>query len=268
MRHFPTTYNGCKKVNTTEPIPLSYWDNRFVWSTGSTKLSNCYTQYKTTITPGFTNKVVNFGSPQASNTYVWMNDEKWRMIRNDSTFIYNEISFTLPRTSTTQQQTIQTMNQMFQDKNLDILWTPTEEGYKLLTLGGSFSGTFFDLNFQGINKISVKPNYILWPYSFQTSSQNCSITREYYISDYPVDITNNLSQIKLFSNIVQSKGTQPLITTVDIESLNNNYYQRPHLCIPCSDKLHKLTFTLTDLNDRLLAFNGNIYLLLLFKVTN
>ena len=261
-------YNGCNIVNSTNIIPLSYWDNRFVWSTGNKKISNCFTQYKTTITPGFTNKVVNFGSPQASNTYVWMNDEKWRMIRNDSTFIYNEISFTLPRISTTQQRTIQTMNQMFQDKNLDILWTPTEEGYKLLSLGGTFSGTFFNLNFQGVNKISVKPNYILWPYSFQTSNQNCSITREYYISDYPVDITNNLSQIKLFSNIVQSKGTQPLITTVDIENLNNNYYQRPHLCIPCSDKLHKLTFTLTDLNDRLLAFNGNIYLLLLFKVTN
>ena len=265
-------YNGSKRVNSTEIIPLSYWDNRFVWSTGGKKVSNCYTQYKTTITPGFTDKVVNFGKPQTSNTYIWMTDNQWRTTRNESTFNYNiqnnSTLFTLPKTSTTQQQTIQTMNQMFQDKNLDILWTPTEEGYKLLSLGGSFSGTFFDLNFQGINKISVKPNYILWPYSFQTSSQNCSITREYYISDYPVDITNNLSQIKLFSNIVQSKGTQPLITTVDIENLNNNYYQRPHLCIPCSDKLHKLTFTLTDLNDRLLAFNGNIYLLLLFKVTN
>ena len=85
-----------------------------------------------------------------------------------------------------------------------------------------------------------------------------------YYSQYPVDITKGYSNIRLYSNIVQSK-TEPLLTTIQLDSLYNNYFYRNRMYIPCSSTLDRLTFNFLDENGSELSFNGNIYLLVYFK---
>ncbi|KNB41605.1 hypothetical protein JH06_5512 [Blastocystis sp. subtype 4] len=57
-------------------------------------------------------------------------------------------------------------------------------------------------------------------------------------SDNPVDITNGLSNIKLYCNI------------------------------PCSDQLDRLEYEFRNEKDEPLSFLGNIYLLLTFMIKN
>ena len=85
-----------------------------------------------------------------------------------------------------------------------------------------------------------------------------------YYSEFPVDITKGYSNIRLYSNIVQSK-TEPLLSTIQLDSLYNNYFYRNRMYTPCSSTLDKLTFDFLDENDKELKFNGNIYLLVNFK---
>lgn len=259
-------YNGSKKVNSTEIIPLSYWDNRFVWSTGGTKVSVCFTQYKNTIIPSFTDKMVSFGNPQTANTYIWMNDDKWKASGKTAKFIYTlgDKSRTMNiAVSSTQQKTIESMNLGFTTGGYDLLWTPSDQGYKLLLHGGTCGGTFFTIDYLGIDKMIITPSYILWPYTFKFNSQNCRVTQGYYLSDNPVDITNNLSTLKLYCNIVKSR-TKPLLCNIPIDDLSKNYFYKNRLVIPCTERLDQLEYEFRDENDKEIPFLGNIYLLVTF----
>ena len=259
-------YNGCNKVNSTNIIPLSYWDNRFVWSIGSTKVSACFTQYKNTIIPSFTDKMVSFGNPQTANTYIWMNDDKWKASGKTAKFIYTlgdksrTMNIAIP---STQQMTIRSMNLGFTTGGYDLLWTPSDQGYKLLTHGGTCSGTFFTIDYLGIDKMIITPSYILWPYTFKFNPQNCRVQEGYYLSDNPVDITNNLSTLKLYCNIVKSR-TKPLLCNIPIDDLSKNYFYKNRLVIPCTERLDQLEYEFRDENDKEIPFLGNIYLLVTF----
>ena len=260
-------YNGCSKVNSTNIIPLSYWDNRFVWSLGNNiKVSKSFTQYKTVITPAFTNKVVSFGQAQTANQYIWMNDDKWKATGASCTFIYTlgDKSRTMNiAVSSTQQKTIESMNLGFTSGGYDLLWTPSDQGYKLLLHGGTCGGTFFTIDYLGIDKMIITPSYILWPYTFKFNSQNCRVTQGYYLSDNPVDITNNLSTLKLYCNIVKSR-TKPLLCNIPIDDLSKNYFYKNRLVIPCTERLDQLEYEFRDENDKEIPFLGNIYLLVTF----
>ena len=259
-------YNGTKKVNSTNIIPLSYWDNRFIWSTGGKKVSVCFTQYRNTILPAFTDKVVGFGNPQTSNTYINMNDDKWKASGKTAKFIYTlgdksrTMNIGIP---STQQMTIRSMNLGFTSGGYDLLWTPSDQGYKLLTHGGTCSGTFFTIDYLGIDKMIITPSYILWPYTFKFNPQNCRVQEGYYLSDNPVDITNNLSTLKLYCNIVKSR-TRPLLCNIPIDDLSKNYFYKNRLVIPCTERLDQLEYEFRDENDNEIPFLGNIYLLVTF----
>ena len=73
--------------------------------------------------------------------------------------------------------------------------------------------------------------------------------------DYPVDITNGVSNIKLYWNVVKSK-TRPLLSNIPLEDLYKN-----RIMIPCSDRLERLEYEFRNENDELLSFLGNIDLL-------
>ena len=54
------------------------------------------------------------------------------------------------------------------------------------------------------------------------------------VSKYPVDITNGLSNIRLYCNIVKGKTT-PLLTNVPMDSLYKNYFYKNRMLILCSE---------------------------------
>lgn len=262
--------NGSRSFNSKASfIPFSYWDNRFLFS-GNTKYSCIFTQYGNEIDISIKDKIIStFNSPFGTRSYIVLQDNKWKTGWGSTTFKYsvanssNSTTITIPSSSGTQPQFIQVMNQLFETNNLNIQWTVAEDGYKLLTLGGIFSGTFFNLKVLGIPNIEVKANYILWPYTFSQSTQTCHVGRGYFMSDSPCDITNNLSNLKLYCNIVKSK-TKPLLSNIPIDDLNKNYFYKNRLLIPCLEFLDRLEYEFRDENDEELSFLGNIYLLLSF----
>ena len=73
--------------------------------------------------------------------------------------------------------------------------------------------------------------------------------------DYPVDITNGVSNIKLYWNVMKSK-TRPLLSNIPLEDLYKN-----RIMIPCSDRLERLEYEFRNENDELLSFLGIIDLL-------
>ena len=85
------------------------------------------------------------------------------------------------------------------------------------------------------------------------------------VGDYPVDITNGLSNIRLYCNIVKSKTT-PLLANIPMDSLYKNYFYKNRMLIPCSELLDRIEYELKDENDDPLSFIGNIYLLIGFTV--
>ena len=85
------------------------------------------------------------------------------------------------------------------------------------------------------------------------------------VGEYPVDITNGLSNIRLYCNIVKSKTT-PLLTNVPMDSLYKNYFYKSRMLVPCSELLDRIEYELKDENDEPLSFIGNIYLLIGFTV--
>ena len=87
------------------------------------------------------------------------------------------------------------------------------------------------------------------------------------VADYPVDITNGLSNICLYCNIVKSKTT-PLLANIPMDSLYKNYFYKNRMLIPCSELLDRIDYELKDENDETLSFIGNIYLLIGFTVVN
>ena len=85
------------------------------------------------------------------------------------------------------------------------------------------------------------------------------------VGEYPVDITNGLSNIRLYCNIVKSK-TIPLLANVPMDSFYKNYFYNNRMLVPCSELLDRIVYELKDENDEPLSFIGNIYLLIGFTV--
>ena len=156
---------------------------------------------------------------------------------------------------------IDKMNKWFQDNNIDLQWTFNDLYYILISDKDiTFSASFNTLN--KIEQISGGSDNIKLRWRFDDGMYYNTL-KDFY-SEYPVDITKGYSNIRLYSNIVQSK-TEPLLTTIQLDSLYNNYFYRNRMYIPCSSTLDKLTFDFLDENGNELTFNGNIYLLVNFK---
>ena len=85
------------------------------------------------------------------------------------------------------------------------------------------------------------------------------------VAKYPVDITNGLSNIRLYCNIVKSK-TNPLLVNIPMDSLYKNYFYKNRMLIPCSELLDRIEYELKDENDESLSFIGNVYLMIGFTV--
>ena len=85
------------------------------------------------------------------------------------------------------------------------------------------------------------------------------------VAEYPVNITNGLSNIRLYCNIVKSKTT-PLLTNIPMDSLYKNYFYKNRMLILCSELLDRIEYELKDENDEPLSFIGIIYLLIGFTV--
>ncbi|CBK23964.2 uncharacterized protein [Blastocystis hominis] len=86
------------------------------------------------------------------------------------------------------------------------------------------------------------------------------------VAEYPVDITNGLSNIQLYCNIVKSK-TIPLLVNVPMDSLYKNYFYKNRMLVPCSELLDRIVYELKDENGDPLSFIGNVYLLIGFTVS-
>ena len=87
------------------------------------------------------------------------------------------------------------------------------------------------------------------------------------VAEYYVDITNGLSNIQLYCNIVKSKTT-PLLTNIPMDSLYKNYFYKNRMLVPCSELLDRIEYELKDENDEPLSFIWIIYLLIRFIVVN
>lgn len=161
----------------------------------------------------------------------------------------------------TQKMIIDKMNQYFVDNEIPLQWTFNDLYYILISDKDiRFSASFNPLN--KVEQFSGGSDNIKLRWRFDDDMYYNTI-KDYY-SEFPVDITKGYSNIRLYSNIVQSK-TNPLLSTIQLDSLYNNYFYRNRMYIPCSSTLDKLTFNFLDENDKELKFNGNIYLLVNFK---
>lgn len=113
-----------------------------------------------------------------------------------------------------------------------------------VTLDSSFIGSSNPVNGSISHKWFV-------PYDDERMLDN---TRTLF-GDYPVDITNGVSNIKLYWNVLKSK-TKLLLSNIPLEDLYKN-----RIMIPCSDRLERLEYEFRNENDELLSFLGNIDLL-------
>ena len=160
----------------------------------------------------------------------------------------------------TQTDLVWRMNQCFDAVALNIQWIPESDGYYIhADYVFSLSGTLGT-----IIPASGSQSHT-WRIPFDDGV--------YYVNygpmvgEYPVDITNGLSNIRLYCNIVKSK-TIPLLANVPMDSLYKNYFYKNRMLIPCSELLDRIEYELKDENDEALSFIGNIYLLIGFTVIN
>ena len=160
----------------------------------------------------------------------------------------------------TQTDLVWRLNQCFDSAALNIQWIPESDGYYIhadyvLSLSGNL-GT--------IIPVSGSQSHT-WRIPFDDGV--------YYVNygpmvgEYPVDITNGLSNIRLYCNIVKSK-TIPLLANVPMDSLYKNYFYKNRMLVPCSELLDRIVYKLKKENDEPLSFIGNIYLLIGFTVVN
>lgn len=202
--------------------------------------------------PNITNFFRNF----TNNVYYINKNSVFKL-----TYDGQEYSIKLGLSYCTQKMIIDKMNKWFQDNNIDLQWTFNDLYYILISDKDiSFSASFNPLN--KIEQISGGSDNIKLRWRFDDDMYYNTL-KDFY-SEYPIDITKGYSNIRLYSNIVQSK-TEPLLTTIQLDSLYNNYFYRNRMYIPCSSTLDKLTFDFLDENNKELNFNGNIYLLVNFK---
>lgn len=199
--------------------------------------------------------ITNFFRNMTNNTYY---------IRNNTfllTYDGVEYSFKLNLSFCTQKMIIDKMNKWFVDNNIDLQWTFNDLYYILISDKSVKSNSLFNPA-NKIENVEGGSDNIKLRWKFDDDMYYNTL-KDFY-SEYPVDITKGYSNIRLYSNIVQSK-TEPLLSTIQLDSLYNNYFYRNRMYIPCSSTLDKLTFDFLDENGNELTFNGNIYLLVNFK---
>lgn len=235
---------------------------RFSYNKNSSKIYFC-DKNKTVKTPLIMSKNYIETMPNVTVFFRNLTNNSYNIRNSSFTLIYDneEYIIKLGLTFCTQKMIIDKMNKWFQDNNIPLQWTFNDLYYILISDKDiSFSASFAPLN--KVEQMSGSSDNIKLRWRFDDDMYYNTL-KDYY-SQYPVDITKGYSNIRLYSNIVQSK-TEPLLTTIQLDSLYNNYFYRNRMYIPCSSTLDKLTFDFLDENGNELVFNGNIYLLVNFK---
>lgn len=235
---------------------------RFGYSKNSSKIYFC-DKNKTVKTPLIMSKNYLETMPNVTGFFRNLTNNVYNIFRKSFRLVFdgNEYIINLNTSYCTQKMIIDKMNKWFQDNNIDLQWTFNDLYYILISDKDiSFSASFAPLN--KVEQMSGSSDNIKLRWRFDDDMYYNTL-KDYY-SQYPVDITKGYSNIRLYSNIVQSK-TEPLLTTIQLDSLYNNYFYRNRMYIPCSSTLDKLTFYFLDENSNELVFNGNIYLLVNFK---
>ena len=175
-------------------------------------------------------------------------------------------SITIQGGNITQEGFIQDMNAKFLANNIPLEWVYTASGYTIKT-DDPFTLTCSLLNdsfFGPSTPVSGSISHI-WTIPFNQLIQLDNTEALY--SENPVDITNNLSTLKLYCNIVKSK-TKPLLSNIPIEDLYKNYFYKNRLVIPCMEQLDRLEYEFRNEGDEELSFLGNIYVLCTFTITS
>ena len=158
----------------------------------------------------------------------------------------------------TQTDLVWRLNQCFNSAALNIQWIPESDGYYIhADYVFSLSG-----NLGTIIPASGSQSHT-WRIPFDDGVY--FVNYGPMVGEYPVDITNGLSNIRLYCNIVKSK-TIPLLANVPMDSLYKNYFYKNRMLVPCSVLLDRIVYELKDENDEPLSFIGNIYLLIGFTV--
>ena len=182
-------------------------------------------------------------------------------VETDITYVEGDTTHTWSIPSRlTQNDLVWKLNQCFDTAALNIKWLPESDGYYI------HADYVFSLrgNLGTIIPASGSQSHT-WRMPFNDSA--------YYVNygpmvgEYPVDITNGLSNIRLYCNIVKSK-TIPLLVNVPMDSLYKNYFYKNRMMVPCSELLDRIVYELKDENDEPLSFIGNVYLLIGFTVMN
>lgn len=165
----------------------------------------------------------------------------------------------------TQEGFIQDMNTKFLANNIPLEWVYTTSGYTIKT-DDPFTLTCSLLNDSFLGPSTPVSGSIshIWTIPFNQLIQLDNTEALY--SENPVDITNNLSTLKLYCNIVKSK-TKPLLSNIPIEDLYKNYFYKNRLVIPCMEQLDRLEYEFRNEGDEELSFLGNIYVLCTFAIT-
>ena len=180
-------------------------------------------------------------------------------VETDITYMDDVQTFTWSIPSRlTQNDLVWRLNQCFDSAALNIQWIPESDGYYIhADYVFSLSG-----NLGTIIPASGSQSHT-WRIPFDDGVYYANYGP--MVGEYPVDITNGLSNIRLYCNIVKSK-TIPLLANVPMDSLYKNYFYKNRMLIPCSELLDRIKYELKDENDEALSFIGNIYLLIGFTV--
>ena len=235
---------------------------RFGYNKNSSKIYFC-DKNKNVKTPLIMSKNYLETMPNVTGFFRNLSNNVYNIYRKNFRLVFdgNEYIINLNTSFCTQKMIIDKMNKYFVDNNIPLQWTFNDLYYILISDKSiSFNASFAPLN--KVEEISGGSDNIKLRWKFDDDMYYNTL-KDFY-SEYPVDITKGYSNIRLYSNIVQSK-TEPLLSTIQLDSLYNNYFYRNRIYIPCSTTLDKLTFDFLDENGNELTFNGNIYLLVNFK---
>ena len=155
----------------------------------------------------------------------------------------------------TQENLVWHLNNMFETNGINcVKWIPESNGYY----------NHADYLFSSSGNLDT-----IIPISGSQSHTRCIPYKDkaYYVNydlmvgEYPVNIANGLSNIRLYCNIVRSKTT-PLLTNIPMDSLHKNYFYKNPMLIPCSELLDRIEYELNDENDDPLSFISYMYLLI------
>ena len=235
---------------------------RFGYSKNSSKIYFC-DKNKNVETPLIMTKNYIEKMPNVTGFFRNLTNNVYNIYRKSFSLVFdgNEYIINLNTSFCTQKMIIDKMNKWFLDNNIDLQWTFNDLYYILI----SDKSVKLTANFNPLNKVeNVEGGSDNIKLRWRFDDDMYYNTLKDFYSEFPVDITKGYSNIRLYSNIVQSK-TEPLLTTIQLDSLYNNYFYRNRMYIPCSSTLDKLTFDFLDENGNELTFNGNIYLLVNFK---